>query len=159
MALRDGTVARLPCSPPTSNANRASMAHTKEGTMTNTNARGMTTLGAVALVVVLGACSDDRDAQARAAEGGMVVAAATPERPTIERELVTATVDSSPVEPARPIYPYISYRDAEAVFRKRRYGESVAMFCVYAGEHPDNAFGHYMHGLSSWNSGDHATAA
>ena len=120
--------------------------------MTTTAVRGLATLGTVAVVVALAACSDGRDAQARAAEGGIVVAHAVPEtRP------VVAPIDTSTPEPA-PRFTNVAYADAESVFRRGKYGESAEMFGVYAAENPTNAFGHYMHGLSAWKSGDHETA-
>ena len=121
--------------------------------MMKTNAvRGLATAGTVVVVVLLGACSDDRDAQARAAEGGIVVAHAAP----VSAPVVTP-VDTPVPEPA-PRFANVDYTDAESVFRKGRYGESAEMFAVYVAENPTNAFGHYMHGLSAWKSGDHETA-
>ena len=121
--------------------------------MMKTNAvRGLATAGTVAAVVLLGACSDDRDAQARAAEGGVVVAHAAP----APAPAVTP-IDTSTLEPA-PRFTNVAYADAESVFRRGRYDESAEMFEVYTSENPTNAFGHYMHGLSAWKSGDHATA-
>lgn len=123
--------------------------------MINTNARGTTMLSAVAMAVVLGACSDEHDAQARAAEG-IVVAAATDAATRVEP--VSTPVDSSPIAPETPRFTNVSYGAAADVFRKGRYEESADMFAVYATENPEDAAGHYMHGLSAWKSGDHATA-
>jgi Flp pilus assembly protein TadD len=123
--------------------------------MMNANAvRGMAKAGAVALAVVLGACGDDREAQARAAEGGMVVASVTPE-PSLASDVTP--IDTSTPEP-EPRFTNVTYEDAESVFRKGRYEESAEMFAVYAETNPTNAFGHYMLGLSAWKSGDHAGA-
>jgi Flp pilus assembly protein TadD len=124
--------------------------------MKTSEIRGMTKAGALVLGVLLAACGDDRDAQARAAEGGMVVATATPDpaaRTTITPE-VGPVVDSAPP----PRFTNVAYADAESVFRKGRYAESAEMFGVYVTENPANAFGHYMHGLSAWKSGDHESA-
>lgn len=119
-------------------------------------ARGMATAGVVALAVVLGACGDDRDAQARAAEGGMAVASVAPE-PSLVSEMTP--VDTSITEPVpEPRFTNVTYGEAESVFRKGRYEESAEMFGVYVESNPSNAFGHYMLGLSAWKSGDHATA-
>lgn len=125
--------------------------------MRTTNAgRGMTKAGAVALAVLAGACGDDRDAQARAAESGVVVASATP-APSRDPEItpIDTTVSDGSTE-AR--YTDVTYADAESVFRKGRYDESAEMFGVYVKSNPSNAFGHYMLGLSAWKSGDHAGA-
>lgn len=116
--------------------------------------RGIAAVNAVALSLLLGACGDDRDAQARAAEGGIVIASATPE-PTVEP--IVAVADTRDAEP-EPRFTNVTYEDAESVFRKGRYDESAEMFAVYVETNPDNAFGHYMLGLSAWKSGDHETA-
>lgn len=124
--------------------------------MTKNEMRGVTTAGVVALGMLLGACGDDRDAQARAAEGGMVVASATPEPST--RSAVTPVVSTVSETPAEPRFTNVTYADAESVFRKGRYSESADMFGVYVESNPENASGHYMLGLSAWKSGDHETA-
>ena len=123
--------------------------------MMKTNAvRGLAMAGTVAVVVLLGACSDDRDAQARAAEGGIVVAHAAP----VPAPVVTPADTPVPEPEPASRFTNVVYTDAESVFRKGRYGESAEMFGVYVAENPANAFGHYMHGLSAWKSGDHETA-
>ena len=125
--------------------------------MRETNAaRGMTAAGAVVLVILAAACGDDRDAQARAAESGMVVASATPER-SLDPEIVPVDTPA-PERSTEPRLTAVTYADAESVFRKGRYDEAAAMFGVYVESNPSNAFGHYMLGLSAWKSGDHAGA-
>jgi len=52
----------------------------------------------------------------------------------------------------------VSYADAETAFRRGRYQEATDLFAAYAGSHPDNAWGHYMYGLSAWKSGEHERA-
>lgn len=52
----------------------------------------------------------------------------------------------------------VSYADAETAFRRGRYQEATDLFAAYAGTHPDNAWGHYMYGLSAWKSGEHERA-
>ena len=47
-----------------------------------------------------------------------------------------------------------SYGDAETAFRRGRYQEATDLFAAYTGKHPDNAWGHYMYGLSAWKSGE-----
>lgn len=116
--------------------------------------RGIAAVNAVALSLLLVACGDDRDAQARAAEGGIVVAHAAPE-PT--RESIAEVVDTPAPEP-EPRFTNVTYEEAESIFRKGRYDESAEMFGVYVESNPSNAFGQYMLGLSAWKSGDHETA-
>ncbi len=48
-----------------------------------------------------------------------------------------------------------SYADAERAFHRGRYEEAASMFEAYSEHEPDNAWGHYMLGLSAWKTGDH----
>lgn len=51
-----------------------------------------------------------------------------------------------------------SYADAERAFHRGRYEEAASMFEAYSESEPDNAWGHYMLGLSAWKTGDHTRA-
>jgi tetratricopeptide (TPR) repeat protein len=55
----------------------------------------------------------------------------------------------------------VSFEEAEAAYRDKRYEEAFGMFSAYAKDRPDNAWGRYMQGLSAWKSGrlDDAAAA
>jgi superkiller protein 3 len=44
--------------------------------------------------------------------------------------------------------------DAEAAYTARKYDEAAQLFASYTSANPDNPWGHYMHGLSAWKSGD-----
>jgi tetratricopeptide (TPR) repeat protein len=61
------------------------------------------------------------------------------------------TVDSAaaPVPDSTPV----AYQDAERAFERRSYGEAEQLFSSYRRQHPDNAWGHYMYGLSAWKAG------
>jgi predicted Zn-dependent protease len=48
----------------------------------------------------------------------------------------------------------VSYVDAEAAYTARKYAEAAELFGSYTRANPDNAWGHYMYGLSSWKAGD-----
>ncbi|MGH7711125.1 MAG: tetratricopeptide repeat protein, partial [Gemmatimonadaceae bacterium] len=48
----------------------------------------------------------------------------------------------------------VSFVQAESTYNQRRYGEATAMFDSYVQNHPDNAWGHYMLGLSAWKAGE-----
>ena len=48
----------------------------------------------------------------------------------------------------------VSYADAEAAYTGRNYDEAVELFAAYTRSSPDNPWGHYMYGLSSWKAGD-----
>jgi Tfp pilus assembly protein PilF len=47
-----------------------------------------------------------------------------------------------------------TFASANAAYTQRKYGEAVEEFEGYVLRHPDNAFGHYMLGLSAWKGGD-----
>ena len=48
----------------------------------------------------------------------------------------------------------VSYEAAEEVFEKGRYAEATQLFGAYTVTHPENAWGHYMLGLSAWKAGE-----
>jgi tetratricopeptide (TPR) repeat protein len=47
----------------------------------------------------------------------------------------------------------VTYSGAESAYHAGRYTAAAAMFAVYCAEHPTNAWGHYMHGLSLRRAG------
>ena len=59
-----------------------------------------------------------------------------------------------PAEIAAPM----TFADGKAAYEARKYSDATAIFERYAGRRPDNAWGHYMLGLSAWKSGDLARA-
>ena len=70
-----------------------------------------------------------------------------------------ATPPPSTTAAARPAEavtaPVVSdrYEDGESAYRAGRYDDAAAIFTAYTARRPDNAFGHYMLGLSSWKAG------
>jgi tetratricopeptide (TPR) repeat protein len=48
----------------------------------------------------------------------------------------------------------VSYVDAEAAYTGRKYAEAAELFGSYTRANPENPWGHYMYGLSSWKAGD-----
>jgi tetratricopeptide (TPR) repeat protein len=82
--------------------------------------------------------------------------AETPAAPTAAGESgsVKSTAVGTVVSEAAPA----SYADAETAFHRGRYSEAAELFASYTQSHPDNAWGHYMLGLSAWKSGQHETA-
>ena len=48
----------------------------------------------------------------------------------------------------------VSFADGEAAYQARKYSDATAIFERYTEQRPDNAWGHYMLGLSAWKSGD-----
>ena len=51
-----------------------------------------------------------------------------------------------------------TYGDAERAFHRGRYEEAASMFAAYTESEPENAWGQYMLGLSSWKIGEHTRA-
>lgn len=84
--------------------------------------------------------------------------------PVAQRESRPATTVAAPepvveVEP-EPVMPAdVSFEEAEAAYRERRYDDAVDLFTVYSEHHPDNAWGHYMLGLSARQNGELEQAA
>ena len=52
----------------------------------------------------------------------------------------------------------VAYSDAEAAYQAGRYGEAAELFGAYTESKPENPWGFYMLGLSSWKAGDLAQA-
>ncbi len=52
----------------------------------------------------------------------------------------------------------VTYAMAEQAYFDRSYDEAVEMFAIYTEEHPANAWGFYMLGLSEWKAGDNEAA-
>ena len=48
----------------------------------------------------------------------------------------------------------VSYVDAEAAYTARKYSDAAELFASYTRANPENPWGHYMQGLSSWKAGD-----
>ena len=65
---------------------------------------------------------------------------------------VSTNIDSGSVVPSVPVN--VSFAEAESTYHQGRYVEAVAMFDAYVQRKPDNAWGHYMLGLSAWKAGD-----
>jgi tetratricopeptide (TPR) repeat protein len=61
--------------------------------------------------------------------------------------------DSKSKPPAEPAGP-VSYADGEKAYQMGNYTGAARIFEVYSEEHPKNAWGHYMLGLSAWKSGN-----
>ena len=48
----------------------------------------------------------------------------------------------------------VSFADGEAAYQARNYTEASRVFGRYVEQRPDNAWGHFMLGLSAWKGGD-----
>jgi len=54
---------------------------------------------------------------------------------------------------SNPETPVASISDGEQAYQEKRYSDAVAIFSTYVDQHPNNPWGHYMLGLSSWKDG------
>jgi predicted Zn-dependent protease len=113
------------------------------------------TLAAAALLAA--ACSDTD----RASTGSTSPGSTT----TVSTGAATPAGTPSPTGSAAKLKPYPvaggvvpTYADAERAFHRGRYEEAASMFEAYSESDPENAWGHYMLGLSAWKTGDHTRA-
>ena len=107
---------------------------------------------AVVLTGLLAACGGDQQKAAVPQEG--IAIAQVPAVPATAEPVVSPTTDAgTPVKRTN-----VAYKEADAVFRKGHYQEAAELFTVYTEENPNDGFGFYMLGLSTWKSGDHAGA-
>jgi tetratricopeptide (TPR) repeat protein len=65
--------------------------------------------------------------------------------------------ESGAAVPTRITEP-MTFADGKAAYEARKYSDATAVFEGYTVRRPDNAWGHYMLGLSAWKSGDLARA-
>ncbi len=70
---------------------------------------------------------------------------------SVSAESVPGIVIESP-EPAPPVV--VTYTMAEQAYFAGAYAEATDLFSSYTADHPANAWGHYMLGLSAWKAGD-----
>jgi tetratricopeptide (TPR) repeat protein len=71
--------------------------------------------------------------------------------PPMDDEGFTASERSTPAGP-------VSLADGETAYRARKYSDATALFEHYTAQHPKNAWGHFMLGLSAWKANDLAKA-
>ena len=48
----------------------------------------------------------------------------------------------------------VSFADGEAAYHAKKYTDATTIFEHYTGQRPDNAWGHFMLGLSAWKAND-----
>lgn len=117
----------------------------------------LTYLGALILALSLIGCKSDTPLETDTAS---VVETTRADRP--------GSVSDAPVVPA-PAFDIVStpvpevprvvtFEEAEQAYRSRDYAEAQDLFAAYVEMRPENAFGHYMLGLSSHKAGDFETA-
>ena len=68
--------------------------------------------------------------------------------------LAAKGTDGEGVVPVGTTITTSSFADGEAAYHAKKYGEATAIFDAYTARRANNAWGHYMLGLSAWKSGD-----
>ena len=90
---------------------------------------------------------------------GAIACGADEVKPTTTTSAGAATPRPASTQPVAPaahataVAVSARYEDGEAAYREGRYEDATAIFSAYVGRRPDNAFGHYMLGLSAWKAG------
>jgi tetratricopeptide (TPR) repeat protein len=85
-------------------------------------------------------------------------AQATPVTTPGESSAVKPTEDEVNGTATAKINAPVTFADGKAAYEAKKYRDATAIFELYTGRRPDNAWGHYMLGLSAWKSGDLAKA-
>ena len=83
--------------------------------------------------------------------------AAQPARTSNTISAPLAPTDGEPT-PSVALVTSSSFADGEAAYNARKYGEATTIFENYVARRPNNAWGHYMVGLSAWKNGDLSTS-
>jgi superkiller protein 3 len=110
--------------------------------------RGSFIVAALIAPLAIGCGNQDRTpSSASSSESVPVTPAAVA---TVESGSATSAIVDAPATPAN-----VSYADAETAFHRGRYAEATDLFESYTASNPDDAWGHYMYGLSAWKSGEH----
>src|SRR5205807_2232892 len=68
---------------------------------------------------------------------------------------VTSSVATKPVP---TVTGPVSFDAAQTAFTEKRYADAVRLFTSYTSDKPDNVWGYYMLGLSTWKAGDRDAA-
>jgi Flp pilus assembly protein TadD len=111
---------------------------------------GKTTAALVAAALVAVGCSKSDDTRAQSQDSARAINISMTDKST-------GLLPAGPVEPPKITGP-ASFGDGEAAYQAGNFGEAARVFEQYTGEKPDNAWGHYMLGLSAWKAGDSAKA-
>jgi tetratricopeptide (TPR) repeat protein len=86
--------------------------------------------------------------------------ARTKAEPTGTAQAKPVTKSSEPLKAAAQptITEPATFADGKAAYDAKKYSDATTIFASYTERRPDNAWGHYMLGLSAWKSGDPARA-
>jgi len=70
------------------------------------------------------------------------------------KAIAVPTTGDLPIKSPGPV----SFADADAAYQAKNYSEATSLFEQYTERRSDNAWGHFMLGLSAWKAGDLAKA-
>ena len=101
---------------------------------------------AAAFLPIVAACGDDKRPVTTTIPGNTTT-------PAVAAGTDTGSSSGTITETTAATVP-VSYVDAEAAYSARRYADAAELFASYTSSNPENPWGHYMHGLSAWKSGD-----
>lgn len=101
--------------------------------------------GIVALAVIVKACGDSKPQVADIPE--QTSSPTLADAPSVAPP-VSATETPQPVATGP-----VTFAEGETAFHERRYQDAAAVFASYTEQKPENAWGHYMLGLSEWKAG------
>jgi tetratricopeptide (TPR) repeat protein len=115
---------------------------------------GLMTSG-ILVTAAFSGCGDSKSRQTeRDATGTGEPAAVAGTQAQTSLPQTSANTPAAPAaEPAKILPGEVTFAEAESAFRGKRYGDAVELFTAYTERKPDNAWGHYMLGLSAWKAG------
>ena len=97
----------------------------------------------LSIITAVGACvSRHKEKKADTTVASAAPAVVTP-------QAASGEVDSIKTEPS-----VVTFASAETAYKQQKYGEAEQSFTAYVEQHPKNAYGFYMLGLSAWKHGD-----
>ena len=79
------------------------------------------------------------------------------QQPPVSAQAKAIAVPTAGELPTRSVGP-VSFADADAAYQAKNYSEATTLFEQYTEQRPNNAWGHFMLGLSAWKAGDLAMA-
>ena len=91
---------------------------------------------------------DDTKAQQQPPVSAQAKAIAVPH--ALDPKDEEGTAGDVPTKSAGPV----SFADADAAYQAKNYSEAAKLFEEYTDRRPNNAWGHFMLGLSAWKAGD-----
>jgi tetratricopeptide (TPR) repeat protein len=115
--------------------------------------RHATTFMMLAALTAVGCSKNDKPSDTKTDPAGTTV------KPVVKQEAPVATgKDDEEFTGGLTAITTATFADGEAAYHAKKYAEATTIFGAYTVRRPDNAWGHYMLGLSAWKSGDFETS-